>query len=189
MVGAPEISFSLCDSLSELEQIKTLQSANLKSLLEPEEQDREGFVTAVYSMDLLKKMNDHHRAILAKVGDRVVGYSLVVSPAFTGHHPLLDDLIYNCNLLSFKGRKLESCSYIVVGQLCVDKAFRKRGVAQGLYGHFQKAYAQTFEYCVTDVDRKNTRSLKTHRSKGFTVIGTLTYGGAFWDVVLWEWRN
>ena len=68
MVGAHEISFSLCDSLSELEQIKTLQSANLKSLLEPEEQEREGFVTAVYSIDLLKKMNDHHRAILAKVG-------------------------------------------------------------------------------------------------------------------------
>ena len=189
MVNTPEITFTLCNSLSELEQIKALQSANLKSLLNEDEQLREGFVTAVYSIEVLKKMNAKYPAIIAKVDHQLVGYSLVISPSFIGHHPLLDDLIQNINQLNYKGRSLASSKYIVVGQLCVDKEYRNRGIALGLYNHFKKTYSKTFEYCVTDVDQKNTRSLKTHRSRGFTVIGTLTYGGTLWDIVLWDWRN
>ena len=182
------INYALCKSLHHLQQIKALQTENLKGFLSKTEQEKEGFVTAEYSLKLLEEMHHQNPAIIATQNGKLVGYALVITRQFLGNHALLDDLIQNIDSLEYNGKKLQQVSYVVVGQLCVAKAVRGQGLGQGLYKHFKVCYGDSYLYCITDVDKNNPRSLKTHLAVGFNVIGNLSYGGAQWDIVLWDWN-
>ena len=175
-------------SEAEIRQIKALQTRNLKTHLTKEECQKEGFVTASYTLDFLRQMGEKHPPILAKDQDKVVGYALVATPEIRGHHDLLDDLLGHCDRVVYKGVTLQNIPYAVVGQLCIDKAYRGQGIVQKLYQHFRECMEPTHSCCITDVDQNNPRSLRAHLKSGFEVVGSLDYGGAAWDLVLWNWR-
>lgn len=182
------MTICLQTQIEELDQIKYLQEQNLKSNLDPIEQKEEGFLTASYTFQFLSWMNNKNPAILAKVDDEVVGYALVATSDIRGHHNLLDDLIGHCNRVVYKGITLAKIPYAIVGQLCVSKAYRGQGVVQKLYAHFRQTMDSKYLCCITDVDRKNPRSLKAHLKAGFEVVGNFEYEGAQWDLVLWNWK-
>jgi ribosomal protein S18 acetylase RimI-like enzyme len=173
---------------AELSGIKDLQTANLKSGLDKEEIEKEGFVTAEYSPELLARMNTTEPHIIAKDGDQVVGYALVATRSVIGGHPLLDDFFRQADTLIYKGTALCDVNYVVVGQLCVAKAYRGMGVVKKMYDLFKDELAHTYPYCMTDVDEMNPRSLKAHLSSGFEVISTLEYGGSKWYIVIRDWN-
>ena len=181
------IRLSQLSQEKEIYQIKSLQEDNLKSQLTKEECESEGFLTASYTVDFLIKMNELHPAILAKDGDTLAGYALVASRANKGEHELLDDLISHCERVIYKEQKLSELPYAIVGQLCVAKKYRGQGLVQKLYQYFKECNQDNFCCCITDVDCQNPRSLKAHVNSGFEVIGSLGYGGAQWNLVLWNW--
>lgn len=57
----------------EIEGIKILQEENRITNISKEESEKEGFVTASYSLSFLKKMNDLEPSIIACVGNEVIG--------------------------------------------------------------------------------------------------------------------
>lgn len=174
---------------SEIEGIKKLQTANLKSSLPAEEQKEQGFVTAVYSYDFLEKMHAIEPAVIAKENDEVVGYALVATKAIRGSHPLLDDLFNQIDRQPYQNKQLGETDYVVVGQLCVAKSHRGKGLVQQLYGFFREELSARYTYGITDVDENNMRSVNAHLKTGFQIIGTLVYGGSRWHIVLWDWRK
>ena len=177
------------DSVADLEGIRLLQQQNLKHLLPREEALREGFTTAVYTLDFLQEMHGLHPSVVARSEGQVVGYALVAFPELRHGHPLLDDLFGKLDAIRFGGRLLCNSHYVVVGQLCVGKDFRGMGLVQAMYGLFREGLSDRFEYCACDVDRENQRSLKAHLRTGFEVVDALEYGGALWDVMVWDWRR
>lgn len=174
----------------ELIGIQELQKANLRKLIGEEEAQKEGFVTAEYSLELLKSMHESSPSIIAKDGDKVVGYALVSTKAIMGQHELLDDLFDVLDKLSFNGASLsEKNAYVLVGQLCVEKKYRGMGLVQKMYQYFKDSLQDDFKYLITDVAAENERSLKAHIRSGFQVIHTIDYGGMKWDIVLWDWND
>ena len=183
------ITYHLSQSTLELKQIKALQQRHQKNAVSKDLWATHGFVTAEYTLQFLEELHLQNPAVIAKHLEKVVGYALVADRASVGKHPLLDDLFHQIDLLEYNGCSLATVDYTVVGQLCVDNAYSGQGVAQNLYEHYQHCYATTFQYCITDVDRNNPRSLKTHLRAGFQRLHTIAYGGASWDIVLWDWRS
>lgn len=173
----------------EISGIKALQTSNLKSNLTEAEMMQEGFLTASYTLEFLTHMQSIEPAIIAKDGDAVVGYALAVTKALYGHHDLLNDLFTQIDAHRYKGQLLADVDYVVVGQLCVAKTHRGRGLVQKLYGFFQTALSNKYPFLITDVDEKNPRSVKAHLKTGFEIIGTLHYGGSDWHIVLWDWAK
>jgi len=173
--------------ISELEGIRLLQEQNLKKNLTKEEYESEGFVSAVYTLDFLKQMHADSPSVIAKDGDRVVGYAIVTLRSAGEHHELLADLFNTINRTVYNGHLLHDARYVAVGQLCVGKGYRGMGLVQRMYGFFRDGLIDQFDYCITDVARDNPRSLKAHQKRGFKVINSLTYGGIAWDIVLWDW--
>lgn len=182
------VSICLQSTAEEIFQIKKLQAKNLKTNLTAEVKRNEGFLTASYTLKFLTLMSEHYPAILAKDGDQVVGYALVATKAIQGKHELLDDLIQRCDQVVYKGQHLSEVSYAIVGQLCVDKAYRGQGIVQKLYNNFRLCMENRFLCCITDIDQNNPRSLKAHIKSGFEIVDTLDYGGASWNLVLWNWN-
>ena len=167
--------------------IKTLQQLNLKHFLEEEEVGREGFVTAEYTLEYLKLMNDLCPSIIAKDGSVVVGYALVAVKEIIGNHELLDNLFEAIDQRMFNGVSLRDVPYVIVGQLCVAKGYRRNGLACKMYDFYRTELRDQFQFAVTDVDRTNPRSLKAHVKAGFQVIDTLVWNESLWDIVLWDW--
>jgi ribosomal protein S18 acetylase RimI-like enzyme len=183
------ITFHLTETLDELRQVKEIQNRHQKESIALELRETTGFVTAEYEISLLEKMHRFLPSIIAKDGDIVVGYALVTDRRIIGCHNLLDDLFTQINRLSFDSHPLKDTNYTVVGQLCVDSDYGRRGIAQGLYKKYQESYSGSFDYCITDVDCNNPRSLRTHLRAGFQTIHKIEYGNAEWDIVLWNWKT
>ncbi len=172
----------------ELVGILSLHHKNLLHNLSEEEKQREGYVTAEYNLDLLKKMHSFSPSVIAKDGNEVVGYVLVATKEFYGNHPLLDDM-FNCiDKIVYDGQLLGSTTYATCGQLCVDKGYRGQGLVQLMYRFYQEELKKHYQYCITDVARGNPRSLKAHLRTGFEVVSTIDYSGVVFDVILWNWR-
>ena len=175
--------------LEELQGIKKLQDANLLNNMGKEESDKEGFLSADYSMEFLEKMHDACPSIIAKDRDRVVGYALVAIKEVRNHHDLLADLFNTIDTHSYKNNPLKDEKYVVVGQLCVAKDYRGQGLTKRLYNHFRECLSNDYYYCLTDVAIANNRSLAAHLSTGFVVISSISYGGIAWNIVLWDWTE
>jgi GNAT superfamily N-acetyltransferase len=92
-----------------------------------------------------------------------------------------DDLIY-------RGKPLADYSYIVVGQVCVDKAFRGKGILDQCYDTYKKTYYSKYDFAVTEIATRNIRSIRAHSRVGFTVIHNyISPVGEEWAIVVWDW--
>ena len=181
------ITLQLVKTQEEMEGVLALQQANLRNNITQEEAETQGFLMAEYDLDFLELLNQKSPGIIAKDGEKVVGYSLVALPETARQHPLLADLVQNIERCIFEGKPVEN--YAIVAQLCVSKEYRGQDLVQKLYGSFRDHYANRYTYCVTDVAQANHRSLKAHQKRGFQVIDTLDYGGIGWNIVLWDWNK
>jgi predicted GNAT superfamily acetyltransferase len=175
--------------IEEIEGIKRLQTANLRKNLSKEEIEKEGFVTAEYTLEFLELMNRIEPSIIAVQGDNLVGYAMVATKALLGRHKLLDDLFSKIDSFIFKGHALKKRNYVVVGQLCVAKSHRGKGISKKMYDFYKSVLSEKFEYCLTDVQISNPGSIKAHLKSGFQILGDLSYGGADWKIVIWDWQE
>ncbi len=178
------IEVTRASSMEDILQMKALQSQNLRQNISDEEARAQGFLTATYSEAYFKEMHDAAPAIVAKDGDRVVGYALVATQAVRQGHDLVEGLFNSIDECMYDGKLLSAQKYVVVGQLCVAKEYRGMQLVDRMYQHFAESMYPGYQYVVTDVDVDNTRSLRAHERSGFEVIGTLEYGGKKWNIVL-----
>lgn len=183
-----QVKVTRVSSPNEIIGIRDLQALNLKQNITAEEAIDQGFLTAAYTIEYLQEMNAVFPSIIAKDGDKVVGYALVATKDIRKGHDLVEGLFDAIDACEYKGTLLKEVNYVVVGQLCVAKEYRGQDLVQKLYGHFRDCLSNEFTYLVTDVAKANVRSLKAHKKRGFQVINELTYGGFGWDIVLWDWN-
>jgi L-amino acid N-acyltransferase YncA len=161
----------------------------LRKNISAEEAAQQGFVTAEYTLEFLEEMHKASPAIIAKKEEEIIGYALVVLRNEALQHPLLLDLVQHVDKCIYQGKMLENEKYVIVGQLCVAKNYRGKGLSQQLYQKFKACYSANYSYCITDVARANKPSLATHHKIGFKTIESLNYENIVWDIVLWDWRN
>ena len=183
------ITIKLVSDEVELEGIKQLQVLNLHQNVTQSDALLEGYLSAEYSLSFLTEMHHAHPSIIAKHGDKVIGYALVSLKSIRQNHALLTELFDSIDQVSFNGDSLKNANYVVVGQLCVAKDFRGIGISRLLYNYFKENLSSKFQYCITDVATNNLRSLNAHLSIGFIVITSQVYGGINWNVVLWDWNK
>jgi ribosomal protein S18 acetylase RimI-like enzyme len=174
---------------AELEGILQLQKENLRKNIVPEEALSQGFVTAEYTIGFLEQMHQGCPSVIAKDGDRVVGYALATIRETGLAHDLLADLFTCIDTKTYRQILLKNTHYVVVGQLCVAKGYRGLGLVQQMYQHYKECLSGEFDYCITDVAQDNPRSLKAHIKSGFQVLDSLTYDGNGFDIVLWDWNT
>ncbi|PKK38213.1 hypothetical protein BWI96_03575 [Siphonobacter sp. SORGH_AS_0500] len=182
------IEFTTVQTEAELQQLYTLMQANLLANITAAVAQDQGFVTIPYELDLLRDMNTQAPHIIAKDGDQVVGYALTASPRVK--HPFFDPLLETLSTLTYKNKPLSESSYYLMGQVCVAEGYRGRGIFDGMYQQHRKTYSADFDYLITDISVRNTRSQAAHRRVGFQPIHTFTDSTAThdtWVVVLWDW--
>ncbi|WP_103069299.1 GNAT family N-acetyltransferase [Aquimarina sediminis] len=176
------IIYTVATSVAELEQIITLQHNNLPVSISQEEKETEGFVSVIHDLTILKKMNNKQPHIIAKDGNKVIAYALCMLNDFKDDIEVLKPMFSKIN------DHLDSnTSYIVMGQVCIDKAYRKQGVFRGLYQTMKRELHKKYDFLITEVASSNTRSLHAHRAIGFETLLTHESDGLEWNIIHWNW--
>ena len=180
---------AVVSSQKELEQIQELNHQNLKTNLSAEEQSQEGFVSWPYPLQLLEQMNRLAPSIIVKQGDEVVGYALVTLVEASAFHEDLKLMLANIRTVQYKAKPLAQCNFYLMGQVCVKKEFRGKGVFNLLYQEHKKTYSKDYELLVTEISAKNKRSLNAHEKLGFEIIHRYKIDDEEWVVVAWNWLS
>ncbi|GAA3600413.1 GNAT family N-acetyltransferase [Flavivirga amylovorans] len=181
-----QIVYKRAETEEELQQILDLQSINVKILLSNEIMKAEGFVSVKHTYDVLKRMNDACPHIIATYKGNVVGYALCMLNAFRNDVPALIPMFeYMDGIIASKN--LSELRYLIVGQICIDKAYRKQGIFKGLYHYFKDELKSDFDAVITEVNSKNNRSSGAHRAVGFEILDVHTEAGEEWELMIWKW--
>lgn len=182
-------TYTLSSTEQELQGILTLQAKNLKTTISEEESNAQGFLTVQHSFDLLKKLNDTEKHIIAKVDDLVAGYVLSMTKHAKNDIPLLVPMFEVFDKTVYQNKTISEYNYITVGQACVDKAFRGQGILENCYKTFKAYHQDKYDFAITEIAQNNHRSLAAHKRIGFSELTTYHDGNMTWIVVIWDWRN
>lgn len=173
---------------NELVQIYRLSQQNLKQHLDKSIQQKEGFVTWLYSIELLQKMHRLSPSIIVKDEDRVVAYALTTLKESKAFHPDLETMFRNLESVQYKNKPLSSYRFYCMGQICVAKEYRSKGIVAMLYQKHKEVYGRQYDFLLTEISTSNLRSLKAHEKIGFQTIYTYKDAMDEWDVVVWNWN-
>jgi len=172
------IEYKRASQKEELEQVLQLQRDNLPWAVSKAIQKNEGFVTVHHNYDILHEMNEVCPHILAKEGHQVIGYALCMHPKFGDTIEILKPMFCEINRVL-----APSEPFLVMGQICIHKDFRRQGIFRGIYDFMLKELAPEFGSIITEVDTKNTRSLEAHLAVGFQPLARYQSHHRDWELI------
>jgi ribosomal protein S18 acetylase RimI-like enzyme len=181
------IEYTTARTPDELRQILDLQARNHSSTVSPEVMASQGFVTVRHDAAVLTQMNATAPAVIAKAGDQVVGYALVMPRQFASDVPELLSMFEMMETMAWGDRPLRSNPrWFVMGQVCVAEGYRGRGIFDGLYRTMGERYRDRYDFTITEVAARNLRSLRAHERVGFRTLHTYPdpATGEVWHVVV-----
>ncbi len=174
---------------TELEQILTLQRKNLLPALSDEEMRSQGFLTVQHDLAALEQMQALAPSVVAYQGSELAAYALTMPRECRTLMPVLVPMFELFDRLEYRGKPMNDYRFYVMGQICVDKAHRGRGLVELLYNKHRELYQQRFDFIITEVALRNQRSLRAHERAGFQILHTYRDVTDEWAVVLWDWST
>ena len=91
--------------------------------------------------------------------------------------------------LKYEGSPLTNYGFYLMGQVCIRRDYRGKGVFEMLYREHKQTYSSQYDLLVTEISTSNHRSLKAHQKTGFKNIHTYEDAMDEWTVVAWDWRQ
>jgi GNAT superfamily N-acetyltransferase len=172
----------------ELQQILQLQQENFIGNIDKSEIQSQGFVTVHHDLETLKQMHSLAPGIIIKDGETVVGYALTMLQECRQLIPILEPMFSLFDKLSWENKALSSYRFYVMGQVCIAKAYRGKGLFEQLYQHHKKVYQSQFDLIVTEIAVRNPRSLRAHEKIGFKTVHAHRDSLDEWVIVAWDWK-
>lgn len=168
---------TLVESGRDLEQILELQRRS-------REPTADGFVTVQHTLQILEAMHALMPSLIVRDGEGgLAGYALAMAREAQAMLPVLAPMFARLEVLDALRRR----RWYVMGQVCVDEAWRGRGVFDALYAGHHASYGGSFDVLVTEIATRNGRSIRAHARVGFAEIDRYRDATDEWSVVAWSW--
>jgi GNAT superfamily N-acetyltransferase len=171
----------------EIEQVAALSNANLAANISAETKAREGFVSWVYTPEILKTLHAIAPSVIVMDGDTLAGYALTLTRECLNAYPAAAPTFAHISGLAYEGRLMKERRFYLMGQICVAEPYRGKGIFGLLYEGHRRYYGARYDCLATEISTANPRSLRAHQKVGFRVIDTHRDPEGHWDVVLWDW--
>jgi len=182
------LEVTVVTSDDELEQILRLQQRWLIGNIGPEEMQSEGFLTMIHSLDILKQMHQLAPSVIIKDANKVVAYALVMLPECRNFFPMLEPMFANFDHIQWNRKPLNYYKFYVMGQVCVDKEYRGKGLFDMLYEKHKEIYQDKYDFVITEVSTRNQRSIRAHERAGFQTINIYSDELDEWAVVILNFK-
>lgn len=184
------IDYSIVNTEEELKGIHSLLESNLAINVPDEVEDKEGFLTVAYSFEDLKRMHEVEPAIIAKNKDQVIAYVLALNPVIKNDFPILVPLLELFDSINYEGRSVSTYHYLIIGQACIEKNYRGKGVFKKIYAAYHARFRDKYDFAISEIATRNERSMNAHRRIGFIPVHEYTGpDGVQWTVVIFDWKK
>lgn len=184
------IIFDTANSLADLKGILELQKQNLKINLTDNAISKQGFVTVHHTLEQLQQLNAIEKHVIAKDGDKIIGYVLAMTPKSQSNIPILIPMFKIFGETYFNGKAITTYNYLVVGQVCIDQMYRGQGIFDRCYNAYKECFKAKYDFAITEIAATNLRSLSAHKRVGFNEIATYTAPDQVeWKIVVWNWNE
>lgn len=174
---------------AELQQILALQKKYLRGVRSAGEEKEQGFLTVAHSLETLQRMHDQEPSVIVKAGEELAGFALVMTRECREWIPELLPFFEYLDQLSYQDKPLAAYDYYAIGQVCVAEEWRGKGVFDLLYQHHQECFSQRFDFVITEIATRNTRSMRAHERVGFRQVAIQQDHLDEWAVVLFEFKS
>lgn len=154
----------------DLRAMLELQRQNHRDAVGESDRAANGFVSLRHTVDLLRELNRPWPHTVARLGSEVVGYALVTLPEHRHLLPDLAPMFARLEHTALAGRPAARHRYFVMGQVCVARAHRGRGLVDAMYAEQTRQMRGAFDWSITEVDAANPRSLRAHERSGWIEI-------------------
>lgn len=171
----------------ELHQILLLQQQYLAGRNSMAEEKEQGFVTVHHTVEKMEQLHALAPSVIVKDEELVIAYALVLLTEAGSLIPELKSMFEMLQTLSFNGKPLQQYRYYVMGQVCVDKPYRGQGVFQMLYAKHKELMQSSYDFVITEIATRNTRSIRAHEKIGFELLHRFKDENEEWDIVVWDW--
>jgi len=170
--------------------ILELQKRNLAKNLDREEIRSQGFVTVSHRLEDLQKMNVIEQSVIAKETNTVIAYLIAMTEKSKFDIPVLIPMFEIFDKIQYEEKLLSEYHYMVVGQVCVDKEYRGKGVLDKCYDLYVNTFRPRYDFAVTEIASSNLRSLNAHRRIGFESIHEyVAPNQEQWAIVVLDWKK
>ena len=162
---------------SDIAQILTIQDANLRGKLSPE-QLKDGYLSIAFSKNEFNAFNNDTGVVVAKERGQVIAYCCVSSAAYNIQFPILDQIVVNLANYSVPGveQQASTATTCFYGPACIDSPFRGQNVLPLLFSHAAAISKDAgYSFCFSFVSSENQRSLKAHLKLPLNKVGRVTY--------------
>ena len=174
----------LHSTTEDLLQILDLQKRNHKDAISREQAVKEGYVTVRHNMESLSEICGEDGHVIAVYNNEVVGYALTMHSMYAEKIPELIELMEQLRSIE------DNQEFLIMGQLCVAKEWRGKGVVKNMYAHMKDCFVDRYPGIYTEVASDNLRSLKAHIKCGYQVIHTYdNRAGKEWKIVYCDWME
>jgi hypothetical protein len=178
-----DVVVTLADGGADLDGILALQRENLAVNLASEAAAKDGFVTVVHTRAILEQMHAALPSVVARKGELVVGYALSMPVGCRRLVPILEPMFALLDTLESRGAPLSRVPYYTMGQICVAPELRGTGLFQAMYAQHAASFGDRFQVLVTEVSRRNGRSLRAHQRTGFETLAEYRDATDDWCVI------
>lgn len=126
-------------------------------------------------------MNATYPHTIAKHKEKVVGYALSMTKDFGDKIEVLRPMFSEISKIISNKR------YLVMGQICIAKNYRKKGIFKELYNFMKnEVCANNLDLIITEIDITNKRSINAHKNLGFKKVLDYKVDGKNWRIVSLE---
>jgi RimJ/RimL family protein N-acetyltransferase len=136
----------------------------------------------------LQQMHRYEKNIIAKDGENIAGYLLAMTEHSKADIPVLVPMFEVFDEIVFKGKSVAEYKYIVVGQVCIGKAYRGQGLLDKCYAAYRDHFMSRYDFAITEIATSNQRSINAHKRIGFKEVHCYTDPQqTAWSIVIWDW--
>ncbi|KAA9001398.1 GNAT family acetyltransferase [Affinibrenneria salicis] len=141
------------------------------------EDKADGFVTTLLNREQMTSLiQNESGAFVARDSGRIVAFVFAASWAYWSNWPFFQYMIQRLNDVTYHNEKLSVENSYQYGPICIDKAYRGKGLLNDIFHFSLKQMAERFHYLVTFVNKNNERSYIAHSKKlGLDVLLEFTF--------------
>ncbi|NGZ08421.1 MAG: GNAT family N-acetyltransferase [Nitrospira sp. LK70] len=172
--------------LEDIPAILDVQAANFIGNLEDTER-RDGFLSVKFTRQQLEEMTGDVGIIVAAIGGSLAGFLCASSCEFNRPFPLLAAMMQRFNAIDYQGRSLASSRVFIYGPVCIERAYRGRGLLRRLYETLQREVAGRYDIGVAFVAEDNPHSLRVHLDGlGMAHVGEFALSGKQYHILAFD---
>jgi hypothetical protein len=149
-----------------------------------DEQRREGFLSAEFSLPQVKAMADDLGIFVARFRGNFIGYVGTSRMDLLPRPPILDAMTASIDGALMKAKRLSEMKLFIYGPACIDEQYRGKGVLRNLFGAVNLSLKESFDGGIAFISTNNPRSYGAHvKGLGMEDLGTFNFSNSSYHLV------